>query len=176
MPASVRVYVWWAGQTHTHVYAYRHIQTDNHFSLLFSCVFFYLCVSVSQSIWLCLCVCVCERQRKLRIGPGVAVQFCQLYGLVLTEGRSSPPLTPICPVRVSHKVRSLLIMPVPDGRFMEDESEGLIRFPVLFGAKVSSFLNTFSTTLSITLNSSPNRKLQKRLASFVGLHMHVCLC
>lgn len=50
-------------------------------------------------------------------------------------------LTPICPVRVSHKVQSLLI--VPDSRKMKVGGGGLIRFPVLFGAKVSSFLHTF---------------------------------
>lgn len=50
---------------------------------------------------------------------------------------------------------------------------GLIRFPVLFGAKVSSFLNTFPATLSVTLNSTPNRKLQKRL---VYACVSVCLC
>lgn len=55
---------------------------------------------------------------------------------------------------------------------------GLIRFPVLFGAKVSSFLNTFPATPSVTLNSTPNRKLQKRLALFVGVdaYVHVCVC
>lgn len=159
---------WTNTHTHTRVCIQTHTDWQPFFPSFFLCVFLFVCFSVPVYMTVCLCVCVCE--------TGVAVQFCQLYGLVLAEGRSSPPLTPICPVRVSHKVRSLLIVPVPDGRFMEDESEGLIRFPVLFGAKVSSFLNTFSTTLSITLNSSANRKLQKRLASFVGLHMHVCLC
>ena len=55
------------------------------------------------------------------------------------------------------------------------KAEGLIRFPVLFGAKVSSFFNTFPATPSVTLNSSPNRKLQKRLAPFVGVYACVCV-
>lgn len=51
----------------------------------------------------------------------------------------------------------------------------LIRFPVLFGAKVSSFLNTFPATPSVTLNSTPNRKLQERLVPFVAVYSCECV-
>lgn len=76
--------------------------------------------------------------------------------------------------RVSHKVWSLLIVLVPDGRFMWDERR-LIKFPVLFGSKVSPFFNTFPATQSITLNRTPNRKLQKRLAFCVHVCVYVCV-
>lgn len=107
----VTVYcVRWAGNTH--------IRVDTGFcSLIGVCV--------------CLSMWVCER-KKGRIRVCVAVLICQLCGLVLAGKGKGPPLPlplllpfpPICPVRVSHKVQSLLIVPVPDGRFMEDESWG----------------------------------------------------
>lgn len=100
-----------------------------------------------------VCVCVCE--------------VCEVLG----ERARQPPSVRM----VSHKVRSLLIVLEPDGRFMEDE-RGLIKFPVLFGAKVSLFLNTFPATPSLTLNSTPNRKLHKRLAFCVCVWSGVCLC
>lgn len=100
-----------------------------------------------------VCVCVCE--------------VCEVLG----ERARQPPSVRM----VSHKVRSLLIVLEPDGRFMEDE-RGLIKFPVLFGAKVSLFFNTFPVTRNLTLNSTPNRKLHKRLAFCVCVWSGVCLC
>lgn len=111
-------------------------------------------------------------------------QLCALeFGFVrcavwcLAERGQDPFLRspPICPVRESHKVQSLLIVPVPDGRFRKMKARRLIRFPVLFGAKVSSFPNTFPAMPSVTLNSTPNRKLQKRLATFVNVRVSVCV-
>lgn len=104
------------------------------------CVFLYACPPVLQNIvcdepralaqtltaWFCFLIGACEsaRGRKARISVCLAVQICQLCGLVLAvKGKDPLPLTPICPVRVSHKVQTLLIVPVPDGRFMEDESD-----------------------------------------------------
>lgn len=118
-------------------------------------------LSARRRVYLFLCVRPCERSVVCAYRT---VRLCQLYGLALAKKGPSP----ICPVRVSHKVQSLLIVLVPDGRFIEDESAGLIRFPVLFGAKVSSFLHTFPVMPSVTPNSSPNRKLHIRLAPSVA--------
>lgn len=102
----------------------------------------------------------------------MCVHFCRVLSAAWVRcwprNQKAPPPAPICPVRVSHKVQPLLIMLLPDGRFMEDQSGALIRFPVLFGTKVSAFLRTLPPTPCRTIQTG---NYKKRLAFCVAVHV-----
>lgn len=91
-----------------------------------------LCLVLSMFISVDVTVCVCQPERgeeRQRFEHALHFGFVSCVVWCWRRRERTPltpphPLTPICPVRVSHKVQSLLIAPVPDGRFMEDESGG----------------------------------------------------
>jgi len=70
--------------------------------------------------------------------------------------------------KVSHKVGSLLIVLVPDGRFMKDE-RALIKFPVLFGLRFP-----FSLTLSLLhIEHNPKQHSKQEITKTPGT---ICVC